>query len=234
MPVIAGSGPHNLLWTNYNPRPETICPRCKRMIGTVWAPGTEPALPLHPNCYCAYFPTSRPVSMPPPASRDTIPPEEWQAWVRYVAYLLLIGITLSPWLYIFREEAEEYNRKRKNKIPKEPPPMPNPKPSDAIRVATGKVLLTPRERSTDRREYWCSFMTAGKIKRADQSEAAWLIPPATIEAAAQLFDARPSYLDHPQLYGFGFHQQPEVKNLVGITFSPEYSTAESAAMGGLR
>lgn len=58
----------NLLYCNNNPDPDTICDICAPDIGRVFAPGTEPHLPRHDNCYCYYIPTPRqptPPRLPP-------------------------------------------------------------------------------------------------------------------------------------------------------------------------
>jgi len=270
----------NLLWTNNNPYPDTICPRCKSMIGTVWEPGTEPPLPLHPRCYCTYFPTTQPVSpisqLPDP---NTMSPTLHHQWVTYVAYLLRQGLYIVPWLLVFLALAIAYNEgdydedgKRKDKVPgsggkvpgsgdkKEKDTMPNePKPSTGAsqmrphpplappsrgraegggkggwRAHTGHVLLTPADRDSTRREYLCHFMAAGTVKQADQQASDWLIPPDAIRAAEHLFQARPSYLDHPNLFGFGWHQEPSVGRLVGVTAEPRWDEDLRTMTGNLR
>ena len=40
---------------NTNPRPNTICPECRRLIGTTYADTiNRPRLPRHADCYCYY------------------------------------------------------------------------------------------------------------------------------------------------------------------------------------
>jgi len=220
----------NLLWTNHNPNPDRICGLCKPMIGTVWEPGTEPPLPLHPFCYCAYFPTDQPATDAPP------PPEPgsatWRAWVRYVASLLRYrGPELPPWLELFRADAERYNLEHQGD---DSMPGTDPTPSpDALTLASGRLFLAAVDRSA-RREYRCSFMTAGRVKQVDQQPSSWLLPPEVLAASAHLFEARPSYLDHPDLFGFGWHQEPKVARLIGVTFDPQWDPEEQAIVGGLR
>ena len=48
-----------------------------------------------------------------------------------------------------------------------------------------------------------------------------------------LFNARPVYLDHPQLFGFGWHQQPRVADMVGITSLPQWDPESDAITGAL-
>jgi len=259
---LANGSLRNLLWTNSNPRPDTICHLCRSMIGTVWVPGTEPPLPLHPRCYCTYWPTDLPASpneaLPDPT---TMPPATKNAWIRYVAYLLRKGLDIVPWLLFFLAAALAYNEanydkdgKRKDK--KEKDPMPNePKPQSSalppslssplrpsaggggqggVRSPTGKVLLTPSDRGRARREYLCHFIAAGTVKQADQQASDWLIPADAIRAAEHLFQARPSYIDHPDLFGFGWHQDPSVARLIGVTSDPKWDEDLRAMTGTLR
>ncbi|MCJ7738947.1 MAG: hypothetical protein MUQ10_16800, partial [Anaerolineae bacterium] len=230
-----------LEWTNSNPRPDTICDLCRPMIGTVWVPGTEPPLPVHPRCYCAYWPTDKlptaAESLPDPTTMDYA---TRQAWVRYVAYLLRKGLYIVPWLLFFLAAAIAYNElnfdengDRKNK--KEKDTMPNEaKPATTVRTTGGRVLLRPEDRDSARREYLCSFMEAGRVKQADQQSSDWLIPADAIAAAAHLFQARPSYVDHPDLFGFGWHQDPSVSRLVGVTSEPMWDDGLRVLSGNLR
>ncbi len=81
---------------------------CLPFIGTIWEPGTEPPLPLHPHCYCAYFPTDRtPAQGRPLPDVDSLPPNVRAAWIRYTAWLLRLGIVLVPFLLQFEEEARQ-------------------------------------------------------------------------------------------------------------------------------
>ena len=243
-----------LIWTNDNPRPWTICDLCRPMIGTVWEPGTEIPLPLHPRCYCSYFPTDiEPEEGTHPPDVNDLDPVTRRAWVRYAAYLLRLGLVLVPWLIPLYLEAVEYNRRREEEDQEggdsmpgsdpTPPTPPDEVPADGddptavfhnpTSARTGRVLLSPAE-SDGRREYACSFMAAGRVKQADQQPSEWLIPAPAIQAAEQLFSGRPSYLDHPDLFGFGWHQEPKVSRLIGITFDARWDEAEQAMLGGLR
>ena len=104
----------------------------------------------------------------------------------------------------------------------------------ALRVPAGRVVLQPVGGQSGRREYDCIFMASGRVKQADQEESDWLIPPDVICEAVSLFDARPCYLDHPDLFGFGWRGDLQVKNLVGVTFGAYWSDDEQAMLGGLR
>lgn len=250
-----------LIWTNDNPRPWTICDLCRPMIGTVWEPGTEIPLPLHPRCYCSYFPTDmEPEEGTQPPDVDSLDPVTRRAWVRYAAYLLRLGLVLVPWLLPLLLEAQEYNRRREEEDQEggdsmpgsdpTPPTPPDEVPADGDKVPadgddptavfhnptsarTGRVLLSPAE-SDGRREYACSFMAAGRVKQADQQPSEWLIPAPAIQAAEALFSGRPSYLDHPDLFGFGYPQEPKVSRLIGVTFGARWDPTEQAMLGGLR
>ena len=97
-----------------------------------------------------------------------------------------------------------------------------------VRVPAGLVHLEPT-RTTNRREYRCTFIRAGRAKRADQAPSRWLIPADVLQANVHLFDQRPCYLDHADGWS-----GPQVKNLVGVTFSPEWDSEHNAITGGLR
>ncbi len=101
---------------------------------------------------------------------------------------------------------------------------------------SGLIHLNPVDsaRRAGRREYTCTFITAGRVIRADQSESNWLIPAPALIAAAPMFEGIPSYLDHPELFGFGWHQEPQVKHLAGVTFGAAWSEEEKAIIGNLR
>ena len=113
---------------------------------------------------------------------------------------------------------------------------------DPVTLASGTVLDTdadvaPRTGTRDvygPRLYHCSFMAAGRVKRADQTPSDWLIPPAAIQQAEARFSGVPCYLDHPELYGFGFHQEPKVAHLVGVTTEAHYDPEEQVMLGAIR
>ena len=219
----------NLLWVNDNPNEETICDTCRYFIGSVWVPGTELPLPLHPNCYCNYFPTDQ---EPSGITLDRVPSGVRQALIRYVAWLLLAGIELGLFLEGLRREAEDYNKKKEAEGMEE---------NTVLRYEMGKVLLTGPinghlgEMSLPgRREYDCDFMAAGRVRKADGEDSNWLIPPEVLATHFGQFDGIPSYLDHPSLFGFGWRQDPKVKDLVGITFSAGYDAERKVITGGLR
>jgi hypothetical protein len=132
------------------------------------------------------------------------------------------------------EAAIEYNQQRE---PVQEPPMTNPiVPPKNIRsqTTTGRVLLQARANVSGRREYDCIFMQPGRVKQADQEPSTWLIPADVIKAAEPLFNSVSSYLDHPDLFGFGWHQNPQVAKLAGVTFDARWSDAENAMTGAIR
>lgn len=335
----------NLLYTNANPRPETICGMCEPFIGMVFEPDLALPLPAHPGCYCTYFPTD---AEPDVFVWGNFSEAARRHWVLYAAWLLRQELPLPLILQELREEAEEYNREREeddeeggqgpgtpeppgpeesgvmgfthnSKVAKSEPGwgsvdktrLPNVAFADReerkyphhwvegggdqddngrytsgtmwlhrgglgdawgaahgarsgqdapagvithlqahrsalgldddegeenapLRVPAGRVVLRPVGGQSGRREYDCIFMTAGLVKQADQGESNWLITADAIRGATSLFDARPSYLDHPDLFGFGWRGEPQVKNLVGVTFDAHWSDDEKAMLGGLR
>lgn len=103
-------------------------------------------------------------------------------------------------------------------------------------LTSGRVLLDPVDAagSSDRREYQCVFIQPGLVKRADQTPSKWLNPDEVVQRAAPLFNSVASYLDHPEMFGFGWRQEHRVENLVGVTFDACWSEAERAVTGGVR
>jgi len=103
-------------------------------------------------------------------------------------------------------------------------------------VESGRVVLAPADgvRRGGRREYDCIFMQPGRVMRADGTESDWLIPPDPIRRAAALFDARSAFLDHPEMFGFGWHQSPRVSALAGVTFDARWSEEEEMLLGCIR
>ncbi|MDF1514990.1 MAG: hypothetical protein P1S60_14360, partial [Anaerolineae bacterium] len=101
----------------------------------------------------------------------------------------------------------------------------------------GRVFLDvsdPLETGSGRREYWCDFIKAGRVRQADGEDSNWLISEPALANAYLEFDGVPSYLDHPALFGFGWHQEPSVKDLVGVTFDAHYNEDLKCVSGGLR
>ena len=100
-------------------------------------------------------------------------------------------------------------------------------------VNSGAVRLSPSHR-TERAEYDIVIMRPGRVFRADGELSNWLIPADVIRAHAPMFDGVASYLDHPEFFGFGWRGEPQVRNLIGVTFDVAWSEAEQALVGGLR
>jgi hypothetical protein len=102
---------------------------------------------------------------------------------------------------------------------------------------SGRVLLQPTQEPTlqeARREFDCVFIQPGRVLRVDGEPSSWLIPAAVLQEAAPLFDGVASYLDHPEQFGFGWHQEPQVKHLVGVTFGAHWDEEQQAIIGKLR
>lgn len=335
----------NLLYTNSNPNPNNICDLCRPNIGKVFAPGNEIPVPVHPGCYCTYYPTfDKPteiIDWPRHWSdMKQDDPETYRKWVQNVAWRLREGMLPLPLsLQPLRADAEAYNENEyepregesqeetmsfthdskiadadptwsdvdKTRLPNaafadredrkyphhwvedggdrddsghyttgtmylhkdgldaawsaaqgarsgQKAPAPIITHLEAHRKAlglddeettsgvsaghtrmqttTGRVLLQPT--TADRREYECVFMQAGRVKQSDQEQSNWLIPADTIRIAAPMFSSVPCYLDHPEMFGFGWHQSPQIKNLAGITFDAHWSETKNAVIGRIR
>jgi hypothetical protein len=83
-------------------------------------------------------------------------------------------------------------------------------------------------------EYAAIYIRAGRVKQANGEDSNWLIPAGALQDAVQLFQGVPVYLDHPELFGFGWHQDPRVANLIGITDGARWSPEEEAVIGKIR
>jgi len=111
-----------------------------------------------------------------------------------------------------------------------------PQKNIRAQTTTGRVLLQPRSivNVSGRREYDCIFMQPGRVKRADQEPSNWLIPADVIKPAEPLFNSVSSYLDHPDLFGFGWRDDPKVATLAGVTYDARWSDADNAMAGCIR
>jgi hypothetical protein len=83
-------------------------------------------------------------------------------------------------------------------------------------------------------EYSAIFIRAGRVKQANGEDSNWLIPAGALQDATPLFQGVPVYLDHPELFGFGWNQDPKVANLIGITDGARWSPEEEAILGKIR
>ena len=102
---------------------------------------------------------------------------------------------------------------------------------ERARIGPGRVEGTAGRR----REYACSFIAAGPVKREDQAPSNWLLPAELLAASATLFEGRPCYLDHAnRIDAWGNRQEPSVSRLIGITSGVHWSETEQALMGTLR
>ena len=220
----------NYLWVNYNPT-GTPCAACQIFIGQIFRPeDTIGMQPMHPHCFCDFIITDNPTDPPPLTTIDfaNLTAAARDILVRRVAYLLREHQHVPTLLRPLIPEAEEYNRQHD---PERNTPMIN-----SQRTFSGTVHLTPRPPTpTDNRsEYDCVLIQPGYVIRADQTESEWLIPAAVLRDNFTLFDSVPSYLDHPELFGFGWHQTPQVKHLAGLFHNVGWSEQQQAITGTLR
>ena len=213
---------------------------CAPLIGHIFALGTEPPLPAHPECYCFLTPVWK---KPTDWKWEEMNEDGRKRWVRHAAWRLRDDLFYPPFLEPLREEAEEYNRNREEEDEHDKElPMPNDIVSaentpHTLRIArAGRVLLQPTDASTrsGRREYECVFMQPGRVKQANQEPSNWLIPANSIRTAAHLFSGVPSNLDHPEMFGFRWGQDPQVRNLAGVTFDAHWSDTENILLGNIR
>ncbi|MBN1640374.1 MAG: hypothetical protein JXA09_03990 [Anaerolineae bacterium] len=104
------------------------------------------------------------------------------------------------------------------------------------RGITGRLILAPQDRDTldGHRIYRCLYIGAGRVQTVNGQPSNWLIPAEPLQAAVAVFEGAPSYLGHPELFGFGWRQEPSVRNLVGICTDPEWDERERGVAGLLR
>jgi hypothetical protein len=227
----------NLLYTNSNPDPTTICPGCEAFIGMIFEPGSEPPLPAHINCYCAYFPTW---DEPTEWQWSDLPQDARTVWVRRLAWILRQGWPIPFALIPLTAEAEQYNEEHPDDESEELMAI-TPDVERTQQMITGQIRLvsscadqphTPDGEPT--REYDCLFIGAGRARRVDGEDSNWLIPAAALQAAVSLFQGAASYIDHPEQFGFGWQQSPSLRDLVGVCSDPQWSEAEQGIVGKIR
>ena len=235
----------NLLYTNHNPSPDSICEGCAPLIGLVFEPGTEPPLPAHPICYCSYFPTDQPATG---LDWDTLPAAGRLVWIRKLAYILRQGwwwplpFALLPLLAEARqyninhpeEEEEEEESEARPGHGEEMSPTPIP---SMQRTFSGRISLQPNLTERDPAGlplYDCLFIGAGRVRQIDGQESNWLIPAEALRASLPLFAGRASYIDHPSLFGFGWQQSPSLRDLAGATLDPEWDEIARGIAGKIQ
>jgi hypothetical protein len=221
--VVKSQSLCNLLYTNQNPKPETICIMCEPWIGFVFDPEYALPLPAHPGCYCTYYPSSEPVTEwkwadMPQATR-------WR-WVLYTAWLLRIATLVPDALRSLIPDAEEENERREDE--EQGPAPPGPKPpkegsamsdlttdtrdrraasvtNERVRLAAGRVHLSAQAglvASRDRR-YDVTLMKAGINLNG------WDMPAEVLAAALSKFSGAACLVDHA---GWDW---PELEKLAG-------------------
>lgn len=80
-----------------------------------------------------------------------------------------------------------------------------------------------------RREYSCTFITAGYVRQQNGEPAAWRIPPETLKAAVALLDQKAMFIDHP-----GWLDYPSMKDMFAVSFAPTWNEQTQSIDGGMR
>ncbi len=91
---------------------------------------------------------------------------------------------------------------------------------------SGRITLTPEGAIGGRSMYSATFLVPGFVDASDGTTSNWLIPADVLRRDAHLFDGVACYLDHPEVFGFGFRGEPQVKNLIGVTSDVHYQEAD--------
>ena len=92
---------------------------------------------------------------------------------------------------------------------------------NGVQLAPGRVVDASGDPPSGRsrpRTYDAVLVTAGHIMQDDGQPSDWWIPARVLGEAVMegLFEGIPHYVDHPELFGFGWHQRPSVRDLAGI------------------
>jgi len=86
-----------------------------------------------------------------------------------------------------------------------------------MQLAPGRVVDAAVD-PPKRRTYDAVLIQAGYIMQDDGQPSDWWIPAEVLGKAVMdgLFEGIPHYVDHPEMFGFGWHQRPSVRDLAGI------------------
>jgi hypothetical protein len=170
----------------------------------------------------------------------------WRKFVQKAAWLLRMGWPLGILIVLKAEakryNEEEYEPRKTQEAPMShltqdetpAPALPDAQGDDlqenrgnhplnpqngpqkaSQRVALGRVLLSP---TGEQRLYDAVLVTAGWIQQDNGQNSDWLIPADVLRASLDrgLFSSLPHYVDHPEMFGFGWAQRPSVRDLAGI------------------
>ncbi len=200
----------NLLYTNSNPRPETICIMCEPWIGMVFDPEFALPLPAHPACYCTYYPTDRPVTE---WKWPDMPVKTRWRWVLYVAWLLRTAALVPDALRSLIPDAEEENERRGEDEQGPAPPGEKPEgqmSEQRLRLAAGRVHLD--RSATGQRRYAVTLMEAG------ENLSGWTMPAEVLAAGLSKFSGAACLVDHANLFSW-----PSLERLAGVHEAPVFT-----------
>lgn len=109
-------------------------------------------------------------------------------------------------------------------------------PDSSQRVALGRVLLQLAEQAGESCQYDAILVQPGHIRKADGTDSEWLIPADVLQDAADrgLFSAVSHYVDHPEMFGFGWPQTPSVRDLGGVVTDARWDPEREAVRGTIR
>jgi hypothetical protein len=102
-----------------------------------------------------------------------------------------------------------------------------------VQTFSGRVSLAPTA-PNGHHQYAITVMQPGRVLQDNGEPSNWLIPADVIQAAAPLFAGAAAYLDHPELFGFGWRGEPQVKNLIGVVLDPAWDDAAQSLQATLR
>ena len=188
---------------------ERICVQGGFLHDRVFEQGTEPALPLHPNCRCWYEHVP-PDTEPTRVDWSRVAADIRRAFVQWVAWLLRNHAPIPPIFWPLIEEAKKYNREREDDGDSTMDPTMSLSRSRPTRLQSGRLTLAVDERD----EYEVRFMAAGRIRAAGDRPGHLTFTPECIRDAIErgLFDGLPCFVDHP-----GAFQNAKLQDLAAVT-----------------
>ena len=104
-------------------------------------------------------------------------------------------------------------------------------------VHHGHVLLQPNSRDdSPHPTYDAILVTPGWIRQDDGQDSNWLIPDHVLQDAVDqgLFSPLPHYVDHPDLFGFGWRQSPSIRDLAGLASDAAWDPDHQAVRAQIR
>jgi hypothetical protein len=97
---------------------------------------------------------------------------------------------------------------------------------EQLRLETGNI-----QEKGGRREYFCRFVKAGRVKAAGNRPSNLIMEPEALQKAITkgLFDRKAVFVDHA-----GWFEHPSLRNLAGVTMNSTWNEADQAVEGKIK